>query len=306
MKITLIENFRALFYAPFYATEALGAYAAEGLEVRMITPESTEQTLQILAAGGAEVSWGGPMRVMLALDKDPASDSLAFCEVVGRDPFFLIGRTPNPGFRMQDLVGKRVAVVSEVPTPGICLQRDLRLAGVDAASIRRAPERSMAENAALLKSGELDVIQVFHPYARQLVAEGGGHVWCRAADRGLTCYTTLNTTRAFIRRSPDTLLRVTRAIHRTQKWIAAHDGAALAEVVRGYLPDVAPDVLAACFDEYRSCGVWSTSPVVQREGLEWKRDAMLSCGAIRARHEYEDYVDPQFAERIVRENPPSI
>lgn len=31
--ITLSENFRALFYAPFYAAHAIGAYAAEGVEV---------------------------------------------------------------------------------------------------------------------------------------------------------------------------------------------------------------------------------------------------------------------------------
>ena len=35
MKLRLAENFRAVFYAPFYATQALGFYARQGL----ITPE---------------------------------------------------------------------------------------------------------------------------------------------------------------------------------------------------------------------------------------------------------------------------
>jgi len=306
MKITLIENFRALFYAPFYATEALGAYRAEGLEVNMVTHSPSDMTIDVLASGGAEVSWGGPMRIMLAIDKNPASDAVAFCEIVGRDPFFLIGREARPGFSMADLAGQRLAVVSEVPTPWVCLRRDLHLAGIDVASINLSPERSMAENSAALRAGEVDVIQVFEPHARTLIDEGAAHVWYRAADRGLACYTTLNTTRAFIAKSPDTLMRVTRAIHRTQKWIAAHSGAELAQVVGGYLPDVPPQRLAACFDGYKSSGVWSTSPVVQRAGLEWKRDAMLSCGAITVGLAYEDYVDPQFAEQIVREDPPSI
>lgn len=306
MKITLVENFRALFYAPFYATAELGAYEAEGLDVTMITPTTSAQTIQILSAGGAEVSWGGPMRLMLALDKDPQADPVAFCEVVARDPFFLIGRTANSRFRMQDLVGKTVATVSEVPTPWICLQRDLRLAGIDPASIKRAPERTMAENAAALRAGEVDVIQVYHPIARTIVDEGAGHLWFRAAHRGLACYTTLNTTRDFIRKSPDTVLRVTRALFRTQKWIAAHDGRDLAEVIAKYLPDVPQDVIAACCNEYKASGVWSHGPIVQRAGLEWKRDAMLSCGAIKTKLDYEAYVDMQFAEQILREDPPSI
>ena len=306
MKVTLVENFRALFYTPFYATQALGAYRAEGLEVDMITSGSAEQTLQIMAAGGAQVSWGGPMRIMLARDKNPAADTVAFCEVVGRDPFFLIGRAPNPQFRVQDLVGRRVATVSEVPTPWICLQRDMTLAGVDPASIRRVGDRTMGENAAALRAGDVDVIQVFHPYARTLVDEGAGHVWSRAADRGLACYTTLNTTRAFAKSNPELLSALTRAVYRAQKWIATHDGNALAKVIASYLPDVPPDVLAACCEEYKSSGVWSVSPVVQRGGIEWKRDAMLSAGAIKQRLEYEDYVDTRFAEQALRDDPPSI
>ena len=45
---------------------------------------------------------------------------------------------------------------------------------------------------------------------------------------------------------------------------------------------------------------------MQRAGVEWKRDAMLSSGAIRERLDYEAYVDPRFAEEVVRENPSPI
>jgi NitT/TauT family transport system substrate-binding protein len=306
MKLTLVENFRALFYSPFYATAALGAYEAEGLDVQMKASPASAQTLAMVTAGSGDVSWGGPMRIMLALDRDPHAGAVAFCEVVGRDPFFLIGREPNRAFRIEDLLGRRVATVSEVPTPWICLQRDLREAGIDPAALTRTRERSMAENASALRAGEVDVIQVFHPLAKTLLDEGAGHLWYAAADRGLACYTTLNTTRAFIASHPDTLRSVARAIYRTQKWIAAHDGRALAEVVQPYLPDIPLPVLAACCEDYKARGVWSRTPVVQRAGLEWKRDAMASCGAIARPLAYEDYVYGAFAEQVVSENPPSI
>ena len=37
MAIVLQETLRAVFYAPFYAALALGAFAEEGLEVRLVT-----------------------------------------------------------------------------------------------------------------------------------------------------------------------------------------------------------------------------------------------------------------------------
>ena len=99
MKVHLLENFRALFYSPFYAAFELGAFEAEGVDVEMKSSAAFGNSLAALAAGEAEVSWGGPMRLMLARDKDPGASGVAFCEVVGRDPFYLIGRTPNPHSR---------------------------------------------------------------------------------------------------------------------------------------------------------------------------------------------------------------
>jgi hypothetical protein len=46
-----------------------------------------------------------------------------------------------------------VATVSEVPTTWLCLQHDLRLAGLDPAHIRRMPDRAMPDNLAALRAG---------------------------------------------------------------------------------------------------------------------------------------------------------
>jgi NitT/TauT family transport system substrate-binding protein len=244
------------------------------------------------------------MRLMHALDKNAESGLVSFCEVVGRDPFYLLGREPNPEFRMADLVGKTLAAVSEVPTPWYCLQHDLRCAGIDPAGVRRAPARSMVENMELLRAEEIDVVQVFEPLAQKVIEEGIGHIWYAAASRGPASYTTLNTTRSFLERDPDTVLRMTRAIYRTQRWIAGHDGRELAEAIAGYLPDVPVKTLAACCSDYQRSRIWNVNPVQQRAGLEWLRDAMLGCNAIRTKFAYEDLADMRFAEQVMRESSP--
>jgi NitT/TauT family transport system substrate-binding protein len=303
MRVTLIENFRAVFYAPFYAACALGAYQAEGLEVELKMSAELGTALQSVGAGAGQVSWGGPLRVMAALDRDPKGGYAAFCEVVGRDPFFLVGRAPNPGFTLKELPRWTLAAVTEVPTPWICLRHDLRGAGVEPSAVSLARARTMAENAAALRAGEVDVIQVLQPYARTLAEEGAGHVWYAAASRGPTTYTSFNTTRSFLERDPDIALRMTRAMYRTLRWIAAHGGRELADAIAGYFPDLPVARLAACCEDYRALGLWNRSPVLQRAGFEWLRDAMLAAGSIRTRFAYEDCVDMRFAEQVVREDP---
>ena len=306
MKLTLLENFRSMFYAPFYANSVLGSYEAEGLDVQVKMTPQLGKTLDAVIGGDAEMSWGGPMRLLYALDANPNVGAVAFCEIVGREPTLLVGRTRNEDFRMKDLVGKTVAIFTEAPTPWICLQHDLRFAGIDPLSIQRAPAGSMEENADALRSGTVDAIQVFEPVAQNLINEGAGHLWYATADRGPTCFTTFFTTRRYIEQNPDAVLRMTRAMYRTLKWIASHDGAELADVVAGHLPEIPRPVLAACCDAYKALGLWNVDPVVQQAGFEWKRDAMLSSGEIHTRLSYEDCVDPRFAAEAVREAPPSI
>src|ERR1700731_2865519 len=88
MPIKLTENFRAVFYAPFYATQALGFYAREGVEVELLPSPAPAVAQKDLLDGTIDLSWGGPMRVMKARDKDSHSPLVCFCEVVARDPFF--------------------------------------------------------------------------------------------------------------------------------------------------------------------------------------------------------------------------
>jgi NitT/TauT family transport system substrate-binding protein len=48
VKIKLMENFRAIFYAPYYAIHALGFYANEGVDVELISSEAPGTQLLIL------------------------------------------------------------------------------------------------------------------------------------------------------------------------------------------------------------------------------------------------------------------
>ncbi len=299
MSITLLENFRAVFYTPFYAAFSLGAYEEEGVDVRIETSPDPARNAELLMSGEAQVSWGGPMRVLVAYDKNPDCDLKVFCEVVCRDPFFLIGREPNPAFRMGDLVGPKVATVSEVPTPWMCLQHDLQLAGLDPAALERIPDRTMGENAEALRAGEVDVIQVFQPFAEELIREGAGHIWYQAAERGLTTYTAFYAPGSFLRDHPESALGMTRAMTRTERWLADNDAEAVTELVKPWFEDMEFDLLAAAIARYKSIGLWNRNPRLAKESFEWLRAACLSGGLITTGVSYEQAVDMRFVEQAM-------
>lgn len=297
--IRLSENFRALFYAPFYAAHATGAFAEAGVEVELVASPSPPQTVKALRAGEVDVMWGGPLRVMMTRDSEPDSDLVCFCDVVARDPFFVIGREPRPNFRFADLQGLRFASVSEVPTPWICLADDIRRAGIDPGSLQRIADRTMEQNETALRAGALDAIHVFQPHAERLIASGAGHVWYAAATRGLTAYTTLVTRREVLQRREEELLRMTRAVHRTLGWFAKTTAAEIAEKLRPYFPDVPTPIFAGAIDRYRALNLWGSDPVIRREGYDRLHAAMRAFGALSRDIAFDECVDTNVAGRAM-------
>jgi NitT/TauT family transport system substrate-binding protein len=301
MAIRLSENFRALFYAPFYAAHAIGAYQSEGVEVTLLPSSDPARAAAALRAGDIDVMWGGPLRVLLTHAQDSASDTVCFCDVIARDPFFVIGREPRPDFRIPDLAGVRFASVAEVPTPWLCLQDDLRRAGVDPATLDRISGPSMAENATALCTASLDAVQLFQPYAEELIASGAGHVWYAAADRGLTAYTVLVTRRLLLETRRDELLAMTCAMMRTLRWMAATPGNEIACAVAEFFPAVAPDIFAAAIDRYRGLQLFAPDPVLKQEGFDRLQAAMLSGGALDRAIPFEACVDNSLADQAFAE-----
>jgi NitT/TauT family transport system substrate-binding protein len=278
--ITLQEPFRGVFYAPFYAALARGDYAAEGVEVVLRTGTIPANAKDAVLAGVADLAWGGPMRILLAHEADPASPLRNFGAVVMRDPFFLVGRAPRPGFGLADLAPLTLGSVAEVPTPWWTLQHDIRLAGIDPAAIRRVTDRGMAENAAAVAAGTLDVAQLFEPFVTMAEDAGTGHVWHAAAGRGVTGYTTFTTTAALLQSKRAPFKAMLRGMARTLAWVAANPPEALADCIAGYFPDLPQPVLARCMARYRALGIWTADPFYPEEAFTRLETAMFTAGAI--------------------------
>ncbi|WP_431281956.1 ABC transporter substrate-binding protein [Humitalea sp. 24SJ18S-53] len=289
--LVLQEPFRAIFYTPFYAALARGAFAAEGVEVRLITVGEPDRAVANLLSGAADLAWSGPMRVIRDHAADSDSPLVSFGAVVMGDPFFLVGAEPNPDFTLPDLLDLRLGTVSEVPTPWWCLGLDLREAGVDPAAIARTTDAGMAANLAAVLGGTLDVAQVFEPFAT-LAEQAGGSVWHAAATRGPTAYTAFYSTREKLAARAADMAGMVRGMARTLEWLGVASADAVAGAVGPFFPDIAPEVLSASILRYQALGIWATTPVFSRIAFNRLQESMLAAGAIATAPGFDACVDP--------------
>ena len=285
IKLRLAENFRAVFYAPFYATLALGHFASEGLDVTLVDSAAPGGGPAGLLAGNVDVTWGGPMRVMKYRDEG-GPDLLCFCEVVRRDPFYLVGRPPEGGFNLRCLSQLRLGSVSEVPTPWLCLQQDLRDLDLDPERLSRIADRTMGANLAGLGRGDIDVAQVFEPFAEQALSAGFAILHAQSS-RGPTSYTTFTATPQGMHRHRDAFTRMTRAMARTQAWLSSNAADEHARTVAPFFPSIPVSGLSRSLERYMQARVWADDTAVSREGFSRLAASLRSSGFISTLPDYD-------------------
>ena len=289
MAIILQESLRAVFYAPFYVALAHDAFAAEGVEIHFMSSPRPQDAALRLMDGTVDVCWGGPMRVMETYQKLPGCDIVCFAEVVTRDPFLLIGRAPRPEFKLADLSSLRLATVSEVPTPWMCLQHDLRLAGIDPDRHRPRRRSDDGENVAALKAGEVDVIQVFEPFPSLLLAEGGPSLVRGGTARADVVHHLLCTSRyadGATRR-----IATDGAGDRPRRTGLRDVGQRDRRSDRGLFPRRAAGILDAACTRYKALAIWNETPLLERAGYERLRESLVSGGFVTPGTAFETAVD---------------
>ena len=213
--------------------------------------------------------------------REPQLGARLLCR--GRLPRSDLDRRPIPqsGFPLADLAQMRIATVSEVPTPWLCLPEDLRQAGIDPTRLHRIADRSMAENFNASSEGRIEAVQFFEPVVEEALASGRGHLWYAASTRGPTTYRALVTTRDRLVGDAEPLLRMVRAIQRTQQWIYNRSAPEIAATIPSFFPALERGVMAAALARYQAQSVWGRDPVLPENGFDCLRRYVVSGGFIR-------------------------
>ena len=256
---------------------------------------------QALIDGAVDVLWAGPMRVMKHHDDHPGSPLACFAEIVCRDPFSIVGRYPNPGFRLADLAQCGLRRSARYRPRGSACRRICARPGSIPPGSTALPTAVWPKTSPALRAGGIDAAQLFEPVVEQALATGAGHLWHAASSRGRTTYTAFVTTRDRLVRDPEPLLRMTRAIYRTQQWIEDNPANEIAAAIAAFFPALDRIVLTGAIARYQTQRVWGSDPVLPEDGFDRLRRGLVSSGFIRRPIAYQACVDNRLALQVVSE-----
>jgi len=300
--MTVLMPFYTPFYAPLAAGASLGHFREEGLDVKWQPAAAFgKSAVEALIDGSIEITLSGLMRSFDVADRQ-GRFLPHFAEVCSRSGFFLLGRKPMPSFRWTDLAGKTVIGFAEAPTPWQCMLTVLRRQGVDPAAVRIERSRPVPEALAAFRGGHGDFFEQTQPIVEQMLAGGEAHLVASMGEAtGPVPFTSYMTTPEFLRREPETVLRFTRAVYHTQRWLARQDAQTIAETIAPDFRDIDRGLLERAIERFKKQDTWAHDPVLRRPGFDYLQEILQTGGFTRKTHRYEDLVDTAIAEKAVRE-----
>jgi NitT/TauT family transport system substrate-binding protein len=247
------------------------------------------------------------MRALGAADRGEGR-LVCVAAVASRAGFFLLGRPPARDFTWRDLVGCRVAVFREAPTPQLCLEYVLERHGVSPGAVDLVADLGSDLAVERFLGGRFDYLLEGQPVAEGLLADGRAYL---AASLGpalgpLAFSAYLVAPRALAERAP-LVDAVLRALCRAQRWLHAHSPAEIAAEIAWAFPALERTLLVAAIRRFLASGTWAADPVLRRPAFDALQEVLLLRGFLRRTHPYDELVDTEHAVaalEAVRERSP--
>jgi len=298
MQLRLGEGIHSVFYAPLYVALHKGLFAHEGLEVSFTAFGEGRRLYAAMERGEVDVCVGGIMRSLVAFDQGAASVAVHFANVNDRDGFFLLGRKTDSEqqFTWADLLGRRLILFSEAPTPWYVLRAVLREQGLDPDQIEVIQNLPADEAARRFREGAADFLEAPANIAEALLRDGAVLLREMARVAGPIPYSSYCTRLQVLNEQTELIAAVVRAHMAALRWMRTASGAEIWEVIEPSFPGGEPEIMPRAVEHLRLLGTWTSDATLPRHAFDRLAELLRRGGLITRIAPYELVCD----DRVVR------
>ncbi|MFS8573262.1 MAG: ABC transporter substrate-binding protein, partial [Clostridia bacterium] len=256
-----------------------------------------------LLSGSVDIGFFGPEAAVYVYQQGADDPVVGFAQLTARDGSFLMARHPGDIFDWSELRGKTVVGARRGGVPQMVLEYVLRKHGIEPfKDVEIITHLAFEAAPGAFASGLGDYIAQFDPTLTSLERQGVGKVVASLGrEAGEIAYTVYHARRSFLDARPETVLAFTRAIYKGQKWVDLHTAAEIAEVVKGFFPEMDDETLVTALERYKSQDSWRHTPIISRSAFQRLLDVMIQAGELAEPVPFDAIMTNRFALAVAEE-----
>lgn len=302
-KITLSEVTHSIFYAPLYIALNNHYFEDEGLSVELINGNGSNNVMTSIISGQATIGLAGPETAVYTAkqSKDGASPKV-FGGLTACDGSFLIGRSADPNFQIEDLRGKTIIAGRRGGMPAMTLEYALKQQGLIAGrDYTLNLEYDFGMVATVFESGIGDYCTMFEPVASDYQSAGKGAIVASiGALGGAVPYTGFIATQDYLAKHSLQAEQFLRAVYRGYLYLM---NAPLDDVTQALAPSFAStsnSSISAAIQNYKSLQAFANSPIIDRDNYDRLCNIIRNAGELEGSVDFDKVVDNTIANKVVK------
>ena len=296
--VTLNEVAHSIFYAPLYVAIEEGYFAAEGIELTLVTGFGADKVLTALISDEADIGFMGPESSIYSYLEGANDVVVNFAQLTQRAGNFVVAREPMEHFQWEDLKGTQVLGGRKGGMPEMVFEYVLKQNGID-------PEKDLEINqsidfgstAAAFSGGQGNFSIEFEPSATALEEEGAGYVVASVGEEsGYVPYTAFSAKTSYMEAHPDIIQSFTDALQKGMDYVQTHTPGEIAEVIAPQFPETELDTITTIVTRYYEQDTWKSNLIFEQDSFDLLQNILEGAGELSERAPYSTLVTTEYAK----------
>jgi len=301
-KIVLSEVTHSIFYAPLYIAQNNDYFKDEGLEIELINGNGSNNVMTSIISGQATIGLAGPeTAVYTAKQSTDGTSPKVFGGLTACDGSFLIGRTADPDFTIDDLKGKTIIAGRKGGMPAMTLEYALKQQGLIAGrDYTLNLDYDFGMVATVFESGIGDYCTMFEPVASSYQSANKGAIVASIGKLGgAVPYTGFIATQEYLESHALQAEQFLRAVYRGYLYLM---NAPIDDVAKALMPSFAGTSETSIKDaiaNYKSLDAFASTPVIDQANYERLCNIIRNAGELTGSVDFDKVVDNTIANKVV-------
>ena len=291
-KIKVAEVTHSVFYAPWYVAIENNYFKDEGLDIELILTPGDDKVAAAVLSNDVNIGFAGLESTIYVYNGGEKDYLVNFAGLTKRDGQFILSRSKNDNFNLEELYGKEVLVGRKGGMPALNFLNALKKMNIDSNKINLNYSVEFAALSGSFIGGMGDYVNLFEPTATKLEKENLGYVVASiGAYSGEMPYTTYYARKSYIENNKDIIDKFKKALNKGLEFVNNNEPDVVALVIHNQFKDESLNNLATMIKRYKDYDCWYNDTHIKEMAYQNLEQVMLDNNLIENKIDFNILVN---------------
>ena len=291
-KIKVAEVTHSVFYAPWYVAIENNYFKDEGLDIELILTPGADKVAAAVLSNDVNIGFAGLESTIYVYNGGEADYLVNFAGLTKRDGKFILSRSKNDNFNLEELYGKEVLVGRKGGMPALNFLNALKKMNIDSSKINLNYSVEFAALSGSFIGGMGDYVNLFEPTATKLEKENFGYVVASiGAYSGEMPYTTYYARKSYIENNKGIIDKFKNALNKSLEFVKNNEPEVIAEAIHNQFKDESLNNLTTMIKRYKDYDCWYDDTHIKEIAYQNLEQVMLDNNLIENKIDFNILVN---------------